>query len=220
MRSLYHSTIIAGLLLVLMIAGACQAGPDSGSNGESSGPPSKDPQAAAEQALTVFQQLVNADNFKAMGFESVEEIKSAQLGQPLTVFRVPLDKLQSFSKDQNPEDLLVDVGRVIYPVTFKEQVRSSIAVEGAGQEWRATDYGSPNLIRALTQFTQSPTDFIVQVPAFSLYFIAQRSDSGLVLTPIIDDVRFGLKAGEAIPASVIFDILVPFTRDYNGLPDG
>ena len=221
MRNLPRAVIviIVALVLVGVGIGLVLAARQSGSQSEPP-PPAPDPQTAAEQALETFRQIVTSENYQALGFQTPDEVKNAQLGQPLTVLRVPLDQLQSFSPDRNPEELLVDESRVIYPITVNEQVRSSIAVEGTDQQWRATDFGNPKLITALTQFQRESSDFIVQIPAFSLYFIARRSDNVLLLTPIVDDARFGFKTGETLTATAALEAILPFAKDYNGLPDG
>ena len=217
-RNLPQAITVLILLLVIVGVGIVLVWRARQSSSEP--PPAPNPQAAAEQALATFGQIVTPENYQALGFQTPDEVKNAQLGQPLAVLRVPLDQLQSFSRGNNPETLLVDPNRVIYPVTVKDQVRSSIAVEGTDQQWTATDFGSPKLITMLTQFRQESSDFIVQIPAFSLYFIAHRSDNVLLLTPIVDDTRFGFKSGETLTATATFEAILPFAKNYNGLPDG
>jgi hypothetical protein len=218
MRTLPRSIIVLIVILVLVGIGLAFAARGSGSQSEP--PTAPDAQSAAEQGLETYRQIVTPENYLALGFQSPEEVKDAQLGQPLSVLRVPLDQLKVFSPDRDPEELLVDESRVIYPVTVKEEVRSSIAVEGRNERWTATDFGNPKLITALTQFQRESSDFIVQVPAFSLFFIAQRSENGMVLTPIMDDARFGFSAGKSLTATEVFETISPFAREYNGLPDG
>jgi hypothetical protein len=206
--------LLAGIGITLVLAAR-----QSGSQSETP-PEAPDPQTAAEQALQTFDEIVTQENYQALGFRTPEEVETAELGQPLTVLRVPLDRLQSYSTDRNPEELLVDERRIIYPITVDKEVRSSIAVEGSDQHWKATDFGSPKLIRSLAQFQQKPSDFIVQIPAFNLYFIARRSDNILFLTPIVDDMRFGFISGETLTATAAFETIAPYARDFNGLPGG
>src|SRR5215216_1922619 len=218
MRILPRSIIV--LIVILVLVGIALALAARGSGSQSEPPTAPDAQAAAEQGLETFRQIVTPENYLALGFQSPEEVKDAQLGQPLGVLRVPLDQLKAFSPDRDPEELLMDENRSIYPVTVKEEVRSSIAVEGRNERWTATDFGNPKLITALTQFQRESSDFIVQIPAFSLFFIARRSDNVLLLTPIVDDARFGFSTGKSLTATEVFETISPFAREYNGLPDG
>ena len=105
MRNLPRAVIIMIVFLVLLGVGiwlvlaARQSGPQSGP------PPSaSNPQAAAEQALETFRQIVTSENYEALGFQTPDEVKIAKLGEPLKVLRVPLDQLLSFSPDRNHEE--------------------------------------------------------------------------------------------------------------------
>src|SRR5215216_7382867 len=100
MRNLPRAGMIMIGLLVLLGIGVwlVLAARQSGSQSEST-PSAPNPQAAAEQALETFRQIVTSENYQALGFQTPDEVKIAQLGQPLKVLRVPLDQLLSFSPD-------------------------------------------------------------------------------------------------------------------------
>jgi hypothetical protein len=188
--------------------------------------------AAANQGLDTFRTLVTQENYQALGFTSPDEVKQAVLGEPLKVFRIPLDQLKQYdlntasSAGNNPEKLLVDVSQSIYPVIVENQVRSSISVEQSGSSgssggnWSPTDFGSPSLIEALSKARQNKDDFVVQVPALNLYFVARRSDSGLLLTPITDDPSLRFTAGQPMPIQDVLTIIQPVAKQTNDLPGG
>jgi len=202
--------IAVGALVYMQLFGSQAGSPQS----------SKDPQQAATQALATFPKLITADNYQAMGFQSVDEVSRATLGDPLPVFRVRLDQLQQYQPGSDPEKLLIDGNRVIYPVTVDQQVRSSIVVEGSNNDWKATNMGGPNLIKSLAQVRKERTDFVVQVPALSLYFVARRVENQLTLTPIIKDPRFeSFVPGRALSADQVFTAVLPAAKAHNGLPD-
>jgi len=73
---------------------------------------------------TAFTALVTEEDFAALGFESLEEVADAQLGEPLQVSAVPLDRLKEFTPETDPNELLVEANRIIYPVTVNEEVCS------------------------------------------------------------------------------------------------
>ncbi len=139
---------------------------------------------AAQQSLDTLRRLVTTDNYQVMGFNALNEAQTAQLGDPMMVYRVQLDQLLAYESqsdsEADPNSLLVDVNRKMYPVTFNGEVRSSIAVEGQAGGWTATDFGGPNLIKALAQYRRSPDDFVVQIAFLGLYFVGERSDDGLL----------------------------------------
>ncbi|GAG68241.1 unnamed protein product, partial [marine sediment metagenome] len=96
---------------------------------------------------------------------------------------VRLDKLQKYEPQSDPNKILDTVYQVIYPVKVEKNVRSSIVVEKMKEQWEATSFGGPNLIKMLTKVRKDNSDstklpissyFVVQVPALNLNFIAHR----------------------------------------------
>jgi hypothetical protein len=175
-------------------------------------------QEAAQSGLMVMQTLVRTENFQGLGFSSVDQAKNAQLGDPLKLFSVPLDSLSAYKGDANAAGLLHDAHKMIYPVTADQHVVSSLSTTQHDDGWRATEFGNSALTRALVAHRASKDDFVVWVPALKIYFTARGEGEGLVLTAIMDDPRFDLKAGEAIPASRAFAVLQKSASAYNGLP--
>jgi hypothetical protein len=191
--------------------------------------PARQPQEAATRALETLQKMITPQNFKAMGFESLDEVKAAALGEPLALFYVRLDQLREFQPGTDPNTLLTDVGQMIYPVTVREQTRSSIVVAKTEETWKAVRFGGPNLIKAVAEVrkgsppstTAAPAvsaSFLVEVPALKVYFLGSRSDQRLTLTPLLDDPTVKFKAGVPMPAEEALGALVPIAKAYNGLP--
>lgn len=184
-------------------------------------------QQVASEALAPFSELVTKQNYKVMGFETPGEPGVANLGEPLRVFMVGLDQLQQYQPGSDPNKILSGGDQVIYPVTVKGQVRSSIVVEMIKERWKATSFGSPNLVKMLTKVRKDSSNatklpissyFAVQVPALNLYFIAHRTDEMLMLTPLLDDPSYGFKAGVTMPADKVFVTILPAAREHEGLP--
>jgi hypothetical protein len=175
-------------------------------------------QEAAQAGLVALQSLVQQDNFQGLGFSSVDQVRSAQLGTPMSLFSVRLDTLTAYQGSGDPSILLQDAHKTIYPVMVDQQVVSSVAVTQRGDGWRATDFGNSALTRALMAHRQSQGDFAVWVPALKIYFTARGTGNALTLTPIMDDPRFDLKSGDGIPASNVFAALQRGASGYNGLP--
>ena len=175
-------------------------------------------QEAAQTGLKVMQSLVRTENFQGLGFSSADQVKNAQLGDPLKLYSVPLDALTAYKGDANAAGLLHDAHKLIYPVTVDQQVVSSLSTTQRDDGWRASEFGNSALTRALVAHRASKDDFVVWVPALKIYFTARGEGEGLMLTTIMDDPRFDFKAGEAIPASRAFAVLQKSASGYNGLP--
>lgn len=207
---------------------AILAAPAAGQQATTYGP--QDRQGAdsvAREALRTFDQLVTERNFRELGFESPDEVRTAALGEPFQQFVVPLDRLREYQAGQETTAILTATGLLTYPVLVGENVRSSLAV-GRGEEgWSAQSYGGPQYIRLLTEErsrlsreeSRPPAEYFeVRVPALNVNFVGSRGEQGVVLTPVLDDARFGFVRGESLPAERALSALVAAARDHNGLP--
>jgi hypothetical protein len=182
---------------------------------------------AAAQALATFQKLGRQTSFKAMGFESADEMSAATLDEPMPVFMVELNDLRGYQAGSDPNKLLKPIDKVIYPVKTGAQVRSSIILQKSKEGWKASDFGGPNFARLVTRArdesvkaTSLPLTayFVVQAPALNAYFLGYRQDDKLMLVSLIDDPALNLRAGTALPAEQVFEDLSAVARKYNGLP--
>ena len=208
------------LVIVALLLSGCKGRLIPVSQGNQSGEPpaSATSQDAAQAGLKTMQSLVMAENYQGLGFSSVDQAKNAQLSDPMKIYSVPLDALNSYKGDTNAAGLLQDAHKQIYPVTVDQQVLSSLSTAQHGDGWRANEFGNSALTRALAAHRTNKDDFVVWVPALKIYFVARGEGEGLTLTTIMDDPRFDFKAGETIPASHAFAVLQRGASQYNGLP--
>ena len=187
---------------------------------------SKETQDVARQGLATLMQLATEKNFKLLGFDSLEEVKSATLGEPLADFIVPLDKLKAFQPGSDPARLLVSSGQMVYPVMASGNVRSSVTVQKVEGRWAPVAYGGATLAalvdkvrpRAEGRGQAGGDRVIVRIPALNLYFLGHQDAGKLMLTPVVDEPRYELKAGEAVPAEKVFDAVLPDAKRHDGLP--
>ncbi len=98
-----------------------------------------------------MKKLVTNENFRLMGFESMEEVASAKLDPPIKDFMVRLDHLKRYVPGTNPDLMLTETGQQIFPVSAGEHVRSSMTLKRSLFLWKALSYGSPNFIKRLTE---------------------------------------------------------------------
>jgi len=184
-------------------------------------PPSQQPQQAADTAIGVLQKLVNEQNYRSLGFDSVDEVKQAQLGQPLTVMNIPLEALKGYQPGTDPQTLLVKSSETIYPVTVNAQVKSSVTIVHSEAGYAPSSFGNAPIVKALSQYRQGPnaeSQFVVRVPALNLYFLGQTVEGKTMIVPIAEDPRFKLRPGEAVSLEAALPELVAAANAYNGLP--
>jgi hypothetical protein len=198
-------------MLALVMAG-CQQ------RAEQPKPPSSQPQAAASDALGVLRKLINEQNYKGMGFDSVDEVKQAELAPPLDVYNIGLDQLRAYKVGENADSLLTKTSETIYPVAVNGQVKSSVTIVKKNEGYQPSSFGNAPIVKDLTRYRKEESDFAVRVPALNMYFLARHVENHLLLTPIVEDPRLKLHAGEAVPAETVLEQLVPIANAYNGLP--
>src|SRR5262245_20714656 len=138
---------LKGSIIILFLITA----PGCGRDEEGSPPMFADPKTASDQALVTFRKLITKDNYKDLGFNSLEEVLDSRLGNPLTIFFVRLDRLRDYQPGSDPNTLLTDGAQVYYPVLLKEQVRAAIVVEMANGKWKAARLGNAGLAKQISQ---------------------------------------------------------------------
>jgi hypothetical protein len=220
------SASLGAVLAVVLLLTACSRGAAQ-SGGERKPPVHPDAQTAATQALDTLRKLVTADNAREMGFDGPGEAATATLGDPVRVQMVRLDALRAYVAGADPGGLLTEGNRVIYPVAVNNQVKSSIIVEGTGNQWKASSFGGPHLVQQMARYRADITArlkpaadsvTVVHVAALNVYFLGYRVDGRLMLTPLENHPDYKLEAGSSLPADQVFTTLAPIARNYNGLP--
>lgn len=181
-------------------------------------PPAQQPQEAAINAIAMLRDLVNEQNYKGLGFQSVDEVKLAQLGQPMEVFNIGLESLKAYKASQNPSTLLALSAETIYPVTVSGNVRTGVTIVHKEQGYESSSFGNADIVKRLVAYRQSAGDFAVHVPAFNLYFLGRRIDSRVVLAPIANNPRLKAQAGEITPLETVIEQLRPYAESYDGRP--
>lgn len=184
-------------------------------------------QPVAQRSLETFSQLITKDNYRQMGFESPEEVRSATLGTPIQDFMVQLDKLKKYESGSRPDELLTATSQVIYPVLVKGQVRSSITLSKTKESWQAVSFGSTNFVKLVSSTLMESSKvteldyssyFIVRVPSLNLFFLGFRSNNELMLVPLMDNNRLKFKAGVSMKAERVFSTILPDAKAHDGLP--
>jgi hypothetical protein len=184
--------------------------------------------AAAAYGLETLRKAVGPDNYRELGFASIDELSGARLGSPLHVFFVRLDRLREFSAGADPNPLFTDNRQDHYPVQVGDQARAAIVTEQVPQGWTTVSMGNAGLARQIDRVRKAmprsgasrpENDALVQVPALGIFFLGnRRTDGSWELTPLVDQPSLQLRAGATMPAGQALAALVPAARAYNGLP--
>ena len=200
---------------VLILEVAC-----AGKTGVSAPPPVGDAQQAASNALITLQKLVTEQNYKALGFSSLEEVKSAELAAPLPMYNIGLDRLKNYQASHDANVLLTASSETIYPVTAGGHVRSSVSVVKKENGYTTASFGNAEIVKGLSRYRNEnrPNAFAVRIPALGLYFLGNRIENRLMLTPVAEDTRLPFRIGEAVPVEEVLKAIILLAQTYNGLP--
>ena len=183
----------------------------------------KSQEAAATQGLAILRSLA-ADKSRDLGFASGAEVARATLAPPLAVFNVDLGALKEFRAGGDASAYIKPSPAAFYPVLLEGNVRSGVRVEKTGGSWEPTRVGNAGLATAVDRARRAlpkpddPVTALVQVLALNLLFVAQKTDDGWQLAPVIDDASVELKVGKAETASSVFTRLAPLAARHNGEP--
>ncbi len=144
-----------------------------------------EPKMAAIDALSKLRQLLTAsENFREMGFDNLEQVDRASLSEPATVYAVGLDQLRNYTVGSNPQDLLIDTKRMVFPVVADGNGRTLITVEQKEGKWQLVSFGdqrvAANMVRVRQDKSSGPGGlstsnyFVVQVKALFLTFLGNH----------------------------------------------
>jgi hypothetical protein len=182
-------------------------------------PPTPQPEDAAAQALQELVTLVDAGNYRDLGFDTVGEVRRAGLGQPMAVFDVRLDGLKTYVAGQSVDALLARSPETIYPVVVDNTVKSSVVITRGQAGYTPAEFGRAFLVRRAAPFRHGQGgEFIVRIAALNSYFLGRRDAGGMELVPIAVNPQSQLTEGAAIRAPQVFEALVPFARAYRDGP--
>jgi hypothetical protein len=146
-----------------------------------------DPRLAATNALADLRHLLTeGQNFRDMGFDNLEQLDQARLGEPASVYTVGLDDLREYGPGSDPQALLIDTKRMVFPVVVDGSGRTLITVEHNEGKWHAVSFGDQRVARNLVRVREDkssgegqPTSdyFLVQVNALFLTFLGKQQPS-------------------------------------------
>jgi len=163
-------------------------------------PISSTPEEAAQTGMLALPGVVTPETAQLLGFESATDGSIAQvdLKSPWIVYEISLLHTQS----SDPDVLLQKTNIIFYPITVGAKVASSLTVAFSqkDQAWTTTEWGSAGRIQNLTKYRKSASSIAVRVPEFNLFFVGDRDNGQLMLTPIKNVPQFKFVEGGQLSA--------------------
>jgi hypothetical protein len=182
----------------------------------------KESQAPAEKALKQLRELATKENFKSMGFESLEELPTAELGRPLPVLIVRLDELREYKPGGDAYKLLHPLPKVVYGVNVRGEPRCGVEVQKRDGKWEASALGIAGPARQYVQAVKKQAEkdrgtafFLVKVLALNETYLGYQTDQGVKLVHVRRQAEEKDKV-EARPAADVLAELVKQAKEHDG----
>ena len=182
----------------------------------------KESRAPAEKALKQLRELATKENFKSLGFDSLEELPSAELGRPLPVLIVRLDELREYKPKGDAYKLLHPIPKVVYGVNVKGEPRCGVEVQKRDGKWEASAIGIAGPARQYVQAVKRQAEkdrgtvfFLVKVLALNETYLGYQTDQGVKLVHVRQQAEEKAKV-EARPAAEVLAELVKRAKEHDG----
>jgi hypothetical protein len=182
----------------------------------------KESRAPAEKALKQLHKLATKENFKSMGFDSLEEVPTSELGKALPVLIVRLDELRNYKEKGDAYKLLHPIPKVIYGVTVKGEPRSGLEVQKRDGKWEVSALGIAGPARQYIQALKKQGEkdkatrfFLVKILALNETYLAFQTADGVKLVHVRRQTTEKDKL-EARPAADVLAELVKRAKEHDG----
>lgn len=189
-------------------------------------PPDPKADPPAQDALKLLESLANEYTYKHMGFASLEEVPTAVLGTPISVFTVNHDVIKAYQGNIDPNLILTDRHEIIYPVLAGGKIRSSISIMHDGKVWELAEIGRPNFTKALFEVRQShagstgnkPGDyFLVNFPSLYVTLVAHRQQDGIIRMALVHgENSIGIKVNQFSSGNEILAAVAAYAKVHPG----
>jgi hypothetical protein len=156
-----------------------------------------------------IKDVVHEENCADFGFENLEEAKKARVGEPLIVKFIPLQALKGHQSGNDIATLLVDAGKLWFPVMVGEEGRAKLEVIEKDGEWLAGEFGRPKTARQVMEVTGKLYQILasqqifppfkvmlLNIPSLMATFVYVEGSQEKFLVPcMVQPKRFNLQNG-------------------------
>jgi hypothetical protein len=182
----------------------------------------KESRPSAESAVKKLRKLTTKENFKSMGFDSLDEVKSAELGKPLPVLIVRLDELRKYTPKGDPYKLLHPLPKVIYGVTVKGEARCGVEVQKRDGKWEVSALGIAGPARQYVEALKKQGEkdkarsfFLIKVQALNETYLGYQTPEGVRMIHVRRQATAKDKV-EARPAADVLAELIKDAKEHDG----
>jgi hypothetical protein len=182
----------------------------------------KESRAPAESALKQLRKLATKDNFKSLGFDSLDELPNTELGQALPVVIVRLDELRNYKEKGVAYKLLHPLPKVVYGVTVKGEPRCGVEVQKRDGKWQVSALGIAGPARQYIQALKKQGEkgkatrfFLIKILALNESYLGYQTPDGVKLVHLRRQAAEKDKV-EARSAADVLAELVKEAKEHDG----
>jgi hypothetical protein len=182
----------------------------------------KDSRAPAEKALKQLRALARKENFKSLGFDSLDEVATAELGQALPILIVRLDELRKYKPKDEAYKLLHPLPKVVYGVTVKGDPRCGLEVQKRDGKWESSAIGIAGPARQYIQALKKQGEkdkatgfFLIKILALNETYLGYQTDHGVMLVHVRRQADEKEKV-KSRPAAEVLEELVKLAQEHDG----
>lgn len=225
MRTMKHmekafSLLLMGMLIVSLptvAAGARELSP-------------REQMGKAQATLSLYvTDALTERNAGRYGFRSLQEAKSAKVGEPLPVMLIGLSSLKVYKSDTKVGSILIDTKTLWYPVLANGETRTKIEMiikDGALVSGEFGGIKSPERISSARKMIprliergairDAKKPILVRIPALAAEFLYLETGQGDYFLPaMVNPERFDLDDGKVYPAAEILSRLRDIAKDID-----
>jgi hypothetical protein len=130
-----------------------------------------------------------------------------EVGPPMRVVHVRLDRLQAYDGYSPARSLMSEVPLVMRLVRVKGEVTSALVQSNTNGTWETVRVGDATVLKTRDDIDVAEL-FLVKIPGLGLDFLARRDGKTILLAPLFDAPAYGLTAADLRPAEAVLGSLV------------
>ncbi|HET9963161.1 MAG TPA: hypothetical protein VFQ34_12545 [Nitrospiraceae bacterium] len=170
---------------------------------------------AAQKALAALPQLAQTNTYRGMGFASIEEARSAQLGAAIPRKIVSYVELLKYQPGVPLSRLFTGDEEMVYPFQIGSTTKSTTAVSKKEGAWHIASVGDAYLARVMSAAPEQPQRLhIISVPGLSLDFAGTPHGEDWELFPAQDYPELDVTRGRPIRAEELLPRLSNYAKNF------
>ncbi len=169
----------------------------------------------AQRTLQMYvQHMLNKENVARFNFKSLEEARSATVGDPYSVSYIALDALREYRAGRPARSVMRDAKKLWFPVLVGDEVRTKMEMVQRDGKWIGGEFGGTKSVQIISRVDQQlprlfesrglaepfDTKMVVFPALFAVFFYEEDDRGEYMVAAMTQPERFGLSNGQVYEA--------------------